>query len=266
MMPAPVASMWLRLPPDPASRTKVCIDQGCDRLGRRQSGSVFFRADDVAVPSKSLERLLKLFSRRRIPLCLAVVPAWLTAARWRRLEELTQSTASLWCWHQHGWRHANHETTGKKQEFGPGRRRAAVEHDLVRGRLRLEYLLGEHFYPVFTPPWNRCDRNTLELLQKWGYAAVSRSCGSIPPAPPGLPDFCMNVDLHTRRERNSALGWNHFFEELSQALRSGFCGIMIHHQRMNDAAFDFLDMLLKNLKDRKDLQFVDFKDMAEGKI
>jgi hypothetical protein len=265
MMPPPVASIWLRLPPDLASRTRDCIDEACDRLSKRQSAFVFFRADDVAVPSKPLERLLEIFSHRRVPLCLAVVPAWLTAARWRNLEKLTHSTASFWCWHQHGWRHANHETTGKKQEFGAGRSRAAVEHDLVRGRLRLEDLLGKRFYPVFTPPWNRCDRNTLEMLIKRGYAAVSRSCGSLPPAPTGLPDFCMNIDLHTRRERNSALGWNHFFEELREELISGFCGIMIHHQRMNDAAFDFLDMLLKNLKDRKALQVVDFKDMAEGR-
>ena len=117
------------------------------------------------------------------------------------------------------------------------------------------------FYPVFTPPWNRCSLGTLQLLGELGYVAVSRSRGNMPQAPRGLPDFYVNVDLHTRKERDPAVGWKNLLKELQQAISSTFCGIMIHHQRMNEAAFDFLEMLIRILVERRELQLVKYKDL-----
>jgi hypothetical protein len=37
-------------------------------------------------------------------------------------------------------------------------------------------------------------------------------------------------------------------KELEENLAIGFCGVMIHHQRMNQPAFTFLDLLLRKLK------------------
>jgi hypothetical protein len=123
-------------------------------------------------------------------------------------------------------------------------------------------LLGKHFYPVFTPPWNRCDQKTLTVLKEMGYAAISRSRGSRPPSVAGLPSFDVNVDLHTRKERAAADGWDNLFDELQLAISSGRCGIMIHHQRMNDAAFDFLEILLGVLTRCRTLKLVHFKDLG----
>jgi hypothetical protein len=122
--------------------------------------------------------------------------------------------------------------------------------------------MGKDFYPVFTVPWNRCNSITLELLKELGYHAVSRSQGSLPPPPEGLPDFQVNVDLHTRKELDYEEGWSALFAELRGALLSGLCGIMIHHQRMNDAAFAFLEVLLQTLSRHQDLDIVHFKDMV----
>ena len=46
------------------------------------------------------------------------------------------------------------------------------------------------------------------------------------------------------------------------ALLRGFCGIMIHHQRMNDAAFAFLEVLLQQLSRHQSLHIVQFKDLV----
>ena len=51
---------------------------------------VFFRADDIAVPSKNFSRMMDLFLSYRIPLCLAVVPAWLTPKRWEATAEFRE--------------------------------------------------------------------------------------------------------------------------------------------------------------------------------
>ncbi len=259
-----VSSIWLSVPSEVDSRIETCIDSA--RIERNKTVYIFFRADDVAVPGKQFTRLMKLFARYRVPLSLAVVPAWLTGPRWEQLKRLGQKSPDLWCWHQHGWRHKNHEMKGKKQEFGASYPFSTLRADIVRGRSRLETLMGKSFYPVFTPPWNRCSRNTLELLKKLGYHAVSRSYNSQPPPPKGLPDFQVNVDLHTRKERDPLTGWDNLFSEFRQTMVNGLCGVMIHHQRMNDAAFDFLEFFLKKIIKQKGLFPVHFKDMAENRV
>jgi hypothetical protein len=121
--------------------------------------------------------------------------------------------------------------------------------------------MGESFSPEFTPPWNRCDQNTLGLLKELNYQAVSRSQRQGPPSPVGLPDFAVGVDLHTRKEDDPLLGWEGLFSELGSRLSHSSCGIMIHHQRMNEAAFVFLDRLIQALIKPRRLHLVHFADL-----
>jgi hypothetical protein len=260
-----VASLWRQLPPDLDALIADCICSGCEKAQGQGAGYFFFRADDVAVPGRQFSRLMELFSAYGVPLSLAVVPAALTRKRWQYLKGLEKKNPTRWCWHQHGWRHVNHEAEGKKQEFGGGRAVSEIKRDLVRGKERLEMLMEDRFYPVFTPPWNRCSSATLKLIKELGFAAVSRSRGSQTPSPGGLPDYFVNVDLHTRKEKRPAEDWEKLFSELRQAIASNHCGIMIHHRMMNDAAFDFLEILLKALAESPALQPVHFRDLAKVK-
>jgi peptidoglycan/xylan/chitin deacetylase (PgdA/CDA1 family) len=261
VMAYPISTLWRFLPSDLSSRMDHCFSAALERVDSKDPGYLFFRADDVAVPGANLVRLMDLFTRYRVPLCLAVVPAWLTQTRWRNLERIGQKAPSLWCWHQHGWRHVNHEPEGKKQEFGPSRSPLKIRDDLVRGKNHLQALLEESFSPVFTPPWNRCDQKTLGILKELNYQAVSRSNKSVPPSPDGLPDFAVGVDLHTRKEDHPLLGWEGLFSELDSALSQSPCGIMIHHRRMNEAAFVFLEMFIRTLLRQRHLRLVHFMDL-----
>ena len=259
-------AIWHRPPSALDVRIDECIRSGCENADPSGRVDVFFRADDVAVPGMQCARMMGLFVKYGAPLSLATVPAWLTSERWQYLNSFEKSNPSRWCWHQHGWRHVNHEAEGKKQEFGDTRSVLEIKQDIMRGKGRLEQLMAEAFYPVFTPPWNRCSANTLQILKDLGYAAVSRSPGRKPLSPGELPDFDINVDLHTRKERYSAAGWNNLMREFEQAIASGYCGIMIHHQMMNDAAFDFLELLLKALVNHPKIQLVNFKDLVSQKV
>jgi peptidoglycan/xylan/chitin deacetylase (PgdA/CDA1 family) len=261
MMAHAISPLWRSLPPDLAPGMDRWVAAALDKGESQAPVYVFFRADDVAVPGPNFARLMDLFTRCQVPLCLAVVPAWLTRARWQRLSRMGQKAPSLWCWHQHGWRHVNHEPEGRKQEFGPSRPALRVRDDLVRGERRLQALMGGAFAPFFTPPWNRCDQQTLRLLQELKYKAVSRSLGGVPPAPEGLPDFGVSVDLHTRRESDPLSGWECLFAEIGSALTREICGIMIHHQRMNGAAFVFLEILIQALRKQRRVRLVHFTDL-----
>jgi hypothetical protein len=242
------------------------LERCIDAAGERVAGGVrvYFRADDVAVPGRRFQRMMELFAARRAPLSLAMVPAWLTPGRWRQVSAAASRLPELWCWHQHGWRHTDHEPAGKKQEFGPARPAGALRFDISRGRARLESILGRHFYPVFTPPWNRCGGDALRILTELGFAAVSRSRGAQPPAPAGLPEVAVDVDLHTRRDADPGAGWRSLLAEIAATVAGGG-GIMLHHQRMNDRAFGFLDLLLAVLASRPAIELVNFRDLLGEK-
>lgn len=238
------------------------IEKGC-QLAPNQP-LVFFRADDIAVPSRGFQQLVECFQKHQLPLCLATVPAWLTERRLKELRSVTGANTTQWCWHQHGRVHRNFETDGKKQEFGPTRPKSEIQASLMQGRQRLEYLLDKDFLPVFTPPWNRCGIDTLQSLVDLDYLAISRSKGAQPETIDSLPDYQVNVDLHTRKEATPQLALDNFLKEIEQGIGSGLCGIMIHHQRMNSAAVEFLDLLLGLIKNNKNLLPVTFGDLTSS--
>jgi len=236
-----------------------CIDHA---LAPGHRAMVFFRADDIAVPGAGFARLLDLFGRHQTPLALAVVPAWLTAARWRTLQRTADKNGHLWCWPQHGWRHAHHAPQGKKQEFGPSRPSKVIATDLEKGKRRLECILGADFTPVFTPPWNRCGATTLALLVRSGFIAVSRFVGAEPLVPRQLSVLDLHVDLHTRKAPEGRSPWAQIVDELGRALARGRCGIMIHHRRMGENDFVFLDLLLAVLEGHRQVVRASFAGMA----
>jgi peptidoglycan/xylan/chitin deacetylase (PgdA/CDA1 family) len=255
------ALLWNSPMMDLKPRLKDCVDQALGQSRLPLPVRVFIRADDIGAPGKQLFRLLDLFLEFQMPLCLAVVPSWVNRQRWDVFQKKDQNASGLFCWHQHGWRHVTHETQGKKQEFGPVRSIGEIQKDIVRGREKLESLMKDQFTPVFTPPWNRCDGRTLSVIKNNGFKAVSRHRSSMPRPLKGLPDFSVNVDLHTRRENTPEEGWQSLWKELSAAILSRTCGFMIHHQRMNEAAFEFLKVLLEVMVDNSNFQPVHFKNM-----
>ncbi|WP_243544631.1 polysaccharide deacetylase family protein [Pseudodesulfovibrio tunisiensis] len=206
---------------------------------------VFFRADDIGVPDDNCHRMIETFREYFAPLCLAVVPSWLDEKSWKTLRGWTGDW-DLWCWHQHGWAHENHQKDGKSCEFGSDRPLADKIADIKAGRDKLSAIMGDDFQPFFTPPWNRIDPETGQALADLGYIAVSRSSGENEkiPTPPSLPDLSVNVDLHTRREIDPVQARYALEQDFVNASETGRVGIMLHHQLMNETAFRFLAGLL----------------------
>ncbi len=246
------------LPRQIKDAVKLTVEKGLKAHGKAM---VFFRADDIGVPSKNFEQMMAVFLKYRAPLCLAVVPAWMTRQRRDAMEDFFAKENDFFCWHMHGYRHMNHETKGKNQEFGPARSSRELLYDLSRGNQRLQSIMGKHLTPVFTPPWNRCSLETMKHLKKMGFKGISRSYGSLPAAPRGLKDFPVHVDLHTRKEKQAEKGWQNLLEEIRKGMASPACGIMIHHMRMNNQAFIFLEYLIKLFSGYKQIKIVSYTDL-----
>jgi hypothetical protein len=77
-----------------------------------------------------------------------------------------------------------------------------------------------------------------------------------------LPDYQVNVDLHTRKEIAPHRALENLLTELEQGIGSGLCGIMIHHQRMNGPALLLLDILLDRIRRCANLTPVHFGDLG----
>ena len=80
-------------------------------------------------------------------------------------------------------------------------------------------------------------------------------------SPKGLPDLCMHIDLHTRKGPDPAADRALLFHEIEQAFTHGYCGIMLHHRRMNGSAFRFLDALLNILCKHPRVEGIGFQEM-----
>src|SRR3954447_12154104 len=148
---------------------------------------VFFRDDDAGWGDARLLRLADVFAFHGLPLDLAVIPAELTP---RLAGELRERPGGL---HQHGYAHLNHQREGRKCEFGSDRSRAQQEADIAAGRERLTELLGDRLDAIFTPPWNRCTRDTAEALVALGFAALSREHRAEPLGL--LPEVPVHLDV-----------------------------------------------------------------------
>ncbi len=236
------------------------IEQSLDSTQQKVT-TLFFRADDIGIPSKNFSQMISLFQKYSVPLCLATVPTWLTDIRLAQLQKDTGKNNSLFCWHQHGWLHKNYEDTGKKHEFGISRKKETIKQNLSDGKERLQQILGDEFGPFFTPPWNRCSQDTIASLVELNFQALSRSKGAQPKTPATLPDIQVNVDLHTRKEESQQDAVTNILQELNLALSSGQAGIMLHHQRMNDLSFVFLETLLSLFSSHKNIQTKHFGNM-----
>lgn len=224
-----------------------------------QDFDVFFRADDIGIIDAQFTRMMELFYRERVPLCLAVVPQWITRSHWLAMKGFLPEDR-LWCWHQHGYSHQNHEVSGKKNEFGESRPEDEVRKELEAGYERLRAVIGDSLFPIFTPPWNRCSRTMLALLQELGFRAVSRSIG-VEPESEGLPDLFVNVDLHTGKEQDPQEAMERILTDCQRAVQNGRVGIMLHHRRMNNHAFLLLEQLLRILKKQERVRLNTFREL-----
>jgi Polysaccharide deacetylase len=188
---------------------------------------VFFRDDDAGWGDDRLLALLDRFAAHALPIDVAAIPRALGPAIAR---ELVARGVPV---HQHGLAHANHEPEGRRCEFGPSRSREAQQRDIAAGRELLRERLDGLVEPIFTPPWNRCTRDTALCLAELGFEVLSRESRAEP--------------LGVLRELPVALDFVRLSpDELAQRFVAAEppVGVMFHHAEMDAAEMDRAGELL----------------------
>lgn len=212
--------------------------------GLPRSMPVFVRDDDAGWEDARLFRLLDLFRLHRMPIDLAVIPDALTPTLAHQLLERRSEAGGTIGLHQHGKAHRNHEPAGRPCEFGPSRSPGDLHADLCAGRARLTELLGQALDPVFTPPWNRCSKNTGYALRELEFAVLSRDRTAESLALPGLLELPITVDWFARRR---GVRWDllELGVSLAQACADGGpVGLMLHHGVTEPDDFHRIEQLL----------------------
>lgn len=243
------------------------IETWLDPLRRALDGSsapvdFFFRDDDVGPNDRRLLALLESFTARELPIDLAVIPAELDRSLARTLSDAAAGgRVSL---HQHGFAHVNHETAGRKYEFGPSRTPAQQHRDIAEGWRRLCDLLGPSVAPIFTPPWNRCTEATGQCLAALGFQVLSREDGATPLNVPGVRELPVRVDwfAHHKRVRLNRRELGHLLAEATRG--RGPVGIMFHHAIMDRNERIAMAQLLDVLNDHEHAQAWSMIELAHS--
>lgn len=157
---------------------------------------MIYRMDDVAFLNYKLTRVVDLFVRYQMPICLHAVPCLVSKKCVAYINQCREKWPHLIRVAQHGFLHANRNPQrNPAYEFGP-----TGDHYgwISKGLKMLQNHFGSDAITIFSPPWNRLEQTTIQALQDLGL--------SIPPthqrttSPRFHWDTCHKTDLLSRQE------------------------------------------------------------------
>ena len=260
-----VSSTKHTLPEGPLTSVNAALRSTLEQMQEQEREvRVFLRDDDIDEDEARLRQLLDIAFSRGVPINLAIIPARLTDAAVRLLQDYKSFQSKLIELHQHGWQHVNHEKDGKKSEFGPARCIEEQLQDITRGKARLEAVFGDTCFPAFTPPWNRCTEDTLKILDQLGFLVLSRDHKNQPLAGYDFREISVTLDLFRWKGGVAFKSPEEITQNfISQIGAWDVVGILLHHKVMDGAAFSFLDVLLDRLCQYPNVQFHTFQSLLQ---
>ena len=202
----------------------------------------FVRDDDAGWDDEALRRLLDRCEAHRVHIDLAVIPVALEP---RLAVELCHRAAGgMVHLHQHGFRHINHEISGRRCEFGPSRNLDQQLADITEGRAILGELLHPFVEPIFTPPWNRCTDDTAAALVDLDFTILSCDRTAAGFGVDGLAEVPITVDWFAKSKGEPLTRHQVAAEIAGQIAEGGQVGIMLHHAVTDADHLELIDELL----------------------
>ena len=224
---------------------------------------VFFRDDDADDDLPNLHRLIDTFQNYAATVNLAVIPGTLTASGAELLLKRQERMPQCMELHQHGWIHANHESTGRKCEFGPSQSYNQQFRNILRGRERLTEVFGGNRNRLFIPPWNRCTRDTLRVLKALEFAGISRDVSAELLEGVTVREVPVTFDINTWKTGPRLKTNVEIADALSRQVNAGACiGVLLHHKVMTSEAFQMLDNVLSIFSSAPNIRIKSLGDLV----
>ena len=241
------------------------LQEGLERVADTQKTiPIFLRDDDIDEDEETLRHLLDIALSRNTPINLQIIPEKFTEAGVRVLKNFNRVNPDLVSINQHGYTHLNHEKKGRKCEFGPSRNFQEQFDDISKGKAILESIFPMRFFPVFTPPWNRCTPDTFKVLEELGFHLLSKDVGKHPITGYSFTEISTSLDLYTWKGGAAMKSPEDIVQLLLQQIEKlPVIGILLHHKVMDATAFAFLDQLLSQLHQWPNVEFHTFKTLMQ---
>ena len=145
---------------------------------------------------------------------------------------------------QHGYSHNNYSKE-EQSEYPENRDEELVKSEIILGRDKLKDLFGNKFINVFIPPWFEIDKKFQKIIKRENFVAMSNYWGN------HINEFNLieancQVDL-VDWDRAYTFGGEEFV--LNQIINelendSSNIGILLHHERMGEESYSFLNKLI----------------------
>lgn len=226
----------------------------------------FFRDDDGGWDDSRLFALMRLCSDYRMTLDVAVIPNEITPGLKARLQKFLVQSPQLFGIHQHGFAHVNHESDGRKCEFGLSRNFNQQKNDIHMGQQILEREFGDLSDPIFTPPWNRCTIKTADCLVDLGFKYISRDETALPFGLDGLEEIPINIDWFAKK-KGIPLGKEAVGNNIAEKIKGGNrVGIMFHHALMDENEMLGVEALFKLLSAHKNAKVKKMTGLREERF
>jgi hypothetical protein len=206
-----------------------------------------FRNDDAGWAENQLFKLLDCFSAYDTPIDLAVIPMAIDANKSSNFANRIINSNGMIGVHQHGHCHCNYQLQGRKCEFGNDRSYSQQKADIKAGRIILTDYFGDQLDNIFTPPWNRCNQDTINALIDLGFDALSRDNTATPLKCKRLREIPVNIDWFKTRN-DIRLSYLELRQSIMQLIASGrTVNIMLHHEIMGQQERNIISDLLELL-------------------
>jgi hypothetical protein len=193
---------------------------------------LFLRVDDYTDATPEMRRVLEWLLGNGYKVHIAAIPGLLEPSGARFLETILNAHPGRVEVGQHGYVHACRRLGPRRFEVGPGMPRREQSRIINLGREALRERLVAPSVPVFTPPFNGYDDNTVLALIDNGFEVLSAEVRSQQESSIRTPlrQISINVDVCSKYFPEPALGQVDEIGEMVRiaSSRDGYIGIMLH--------------------------------------
>lgn len=210
---------------------------------------LWFRDDDVYQKDSSLERLLSFMTCHQLPVLLCAIPGLL---RSECVEWLKKAPSLMIA--QHGYKHENHVAQGENSNELTVRYGAdKLLEQMIHGRTLLKKCFSDAFIDIFVPPFYEIDDEIYSLMEKNNFSIFS-IWGNNEIRHNSTIEINGQIDFVDWNKGYTFGGVHYVLSQLNiqlELLISGnggeVIGIILHHERMGDESYAFIEDLMKTI-------------------
>lgn len=225
---------------------------------------VIIRCDDfITSKDKSFMNVFDICERERVFSDVAVIPLPFKKNRKKTVSDV--SSYKFLRFHQHGYKHANAEKNQQPIEFTTNMPIKELKATLFDGREILLDSLGDKFDPIYTPPWNRYGKNTINALDSLGFKILSAAKYCDYKMPTAVKFIGTNADAIIAYRPLLHASFDQIMKRIISAFEMhGYVSILVHPNKMQKAQIALFNKVIKFLKNAGIFHFTTMSAYAKG--